>query len=106
MIEGSANPERKISKEEVLESVRSLGIENPEAMKLVQEWTIQRESEVQTSKDAIVFNLERTDLYVAAGDIAGAIENLADALYQAKQENESELIDVITNKINELSQSA
>jgi hypothetical protein len=89
-----------IKKDDVLVALRS---KSPRAMELVNTWTKQQEALVVTSKDAIVLNLSRADLYVAAGDLKGALECLQDALYQAVQEGEDLLCKQIKGEIAKLS---
>ena len=98
----------KIEKEKVLEMLKTKGVEDPETKALVLEWTKEREAVVakeNTSRAAIVFNIERSDLYVAANDIEGAIECLESALTQAEQENEEKLRKEILEKIESLEES-
>jgi hypothetical protein len=57
-----------------------------------------------TSRAAIVFNIERADLYVAAGDFEGAVDCLEDASTQAVQEDEMGLLKQISDKIGQLIQ--
>ena len=95
----------KIEKEKVLEMLKTKGVEDPETKALVLEWTKEREVEVakeNTSRASIVFNIERSDLYVAANDIEGAIGCLESALTQAEHENEEELLKEILEKIEKL----
>ncbi len=96
----------KIEKEKVLEMLRLNGFEDPKTKEMVIGWTKQREAEVEKSEnpnhESIVFNIERTDLYLAARDKDGAIENLNDALQQAEQENEVELQNQILEKLKDL----
>jgi hypothetical protein len=94
--------EGNIEKGKVLEMLRTNGFDHPETRELVIKWTEQQEALVVTSRDAIVLNIERTDLYLAAGDKDGAIECLEDALTQADQENEKELQDQIVEKIKQI----
>lgn len=104
-LEQPQNPEGKIEREKVLEMLRTNGLEHPETKELVMKWTAQREAEVEkenTSCAAIVFNIDRSDLYIAAGDKDGAKECLESALDQADQENEKELQDQIIEKLRSL----
>ena len=99
------NNQEKIEKEKVLEMLRTNGLEHFETNELVTKWTLQKEAEVKkenTSRAAILLNIDRTDLYIAIGDNEGAIKNLEDALEQADQENEKELQDQIIEKIKAL----
>jgi len=97
------NGAEKVEKAKVLEMLRTNGFDHPETRELVIKWTEQQEALVVTSRDTIALNIERTDLYLATGDIKGAKECLEDALTQADQENERELQDQIVEKIKNLS---
>jgi FimV-like protein len=99
------NNQEKIEKGKVLEMLRTNGLDHIETKELVMEWTEQKEAEVEkenTSRATIVFNIERSDLYIAMGDKEGATECLEDALAQADQENEKELQDQIIEKLKSL----
>jgi hypothetical protein len=85
-----------ITKEDVLAALQG---NSPHAMDLVCAWTEQQEKLVATSRDAIILNISRADLYVAAGDREGAIDCLNDALYQARQEGENLLCKQIEERI-------
>jgi hypothetical protein len=97
--------QEKIEKGKILEMLKANGSEHPETKALVIKWTEQQEALVNkenTNRAAIIFNIERSDLYIAAGDIAGALECLEDARLQAHQENETELYDQIMKKMDEM----
>ena len=99
------NDQEKIKKEKVLEMLRTNGPDHPETRELVMRWTVQREIEVRkenTSRATIIFNIERSDLYIAGGDKNGAIECLEDALTQAVHENEKGLEKQIMKKLKSL----
>ncbi|MDP3947360.1 MAG: hypothetical protein Q8Q41_01560 [bacterium] len=99
------NSQEKIEKEKVLEMLRANGFEHLETRDLVIKWTEQQEALVakeNTGRAAIVFNIERSDLYLAVGDKDGAIKCLEDARAQAHQENEGELYDQIMKKMDEI----
>ncbi|MBI5401188.1 MAG: hypothetical protein HZB12_03700 [Candidatus Yonathbacteria bacterium] len=99
------NGHEKIEKENVLEMLRANGFEHPETRDLVIKWTEKQEALVtkeNTSKATIVFNIERSDLYLATRDKEGALECLEDARTQAYQENEMELYDQIIKMMDEV----
>lgn len=99
------NSQEEVGKEKVLEMLLANGTDDPETRELVIRWTEQQEALVakeNTSRAAIVFNVERADLYVAAGDINEALECLEDARTQAHQENEAELYVQIMKKMDDL----
>lgn len=55
-----------IETEDLLRRIRANGLEDPETMKLVQEWTLQQEelvTRVNTSQATIMFNILRADVY-------------------------------------------
>lgn len=100
----SSSPEkREVAKSEVIDAIRAKGITDPDVMNLVIRWTEQEEEKVareNTSKAAIMLNIERVDLYVEAGDIDGAIQCLEQARYQAEQEREEGLLKEIELKLS------
>lgn len=98
----------KVEKKRILEMLRDRGPQDPETMEAVFQWTQQREAlAVQdgTSRGHILFEIERADLYIAAGDIDGALECLDDARFQAQQENEPELYGQIMQRMDEIEAS-
>ncbi|MCC7160139.1 hypothetical protein IT399_00200 [Candidatus Nomurabacteria bacterium] len=104
-MEKQPNREIKIQKNEVLELLKTKGIENPEVKKLVVQWTIQQEefaTQEGTTTAFINFNIDRADLYLAIGDIEGALDALDDARRQAYQENEIEIYGQIMARMREI----
>jgi len=99
------NVQENIEKEKVLEMLRANGLGHPETMEMVIAWTKQQEALVEkegTASARILFEIERSDLYLAVGDIEGALECLEDALTQAHQENEDEFYSQIIKKMDEI----
>jgi len=95
----------KIEKEEVLAAIRAKGIEDPEVKALILQWTKEREDErnrAQSARVVVQFEIDRADLYIAAGDIEGAIESLERASELAYGEREMDLRDTIEEKIERL----
>ncbi len=95
----------EIKKTDVIESIKSNGVSSPETLAMIIAWTLQEEVRVSrenTSRAATVFNIERADLYMAAGDTEGALECLEDARVQAHNENETELYQQILTKMDEV----
>ena len=80
----------KTEKQVVLDIIMRHGIDSPEAMQLILDWTKNREGRVQTPNDQIEFEIDRADLYIAAGDVEGAIECLEDALLIIINENSAD----------------
>lgn len=97
--------EQKVEKEKILEMLRANGFEHPETKALVMRWTEEQEAAVtadNTSRAAIAFDIERADLYVAIGDIDGALELLDSAREAANCENDESLYDKIMKKMDEI----
>lgn len=97
--------EGKVEKGAVLEAIRTKGLEDPETMALVVRWTKEREEErnrAASPRVGIQFEIDRADLYIAAGDIGGAIEGLEWALEHARGENQTDLYEKIKEKIERL----
>ena len=55
-----------------------------------------------SGRASILLNVERSDLYVAIGDIDGALDCLESARIQAYQNNERELYDHIMEKMDSM----
>ncbi|MFZ2522113.1 MAG: hypothetical protein WAX44_01215 [Minisyncoccia bacterium] len=104
--EGPPNNESiEIETEEVLERLRATGPDDPETMKFVMEWTFQQEElvrRVNTSKATMMFNILRSDVYLAAGDKDEALQCLEEARMQAHQEDEETLYNMIMKKMDEI----
>jgi len=80
----------KFEKSFVIQQLREHGFDNPETQKLVEQWTIQKEAQVGNSVvDQLVFDCERSDLYLAIGDTDGAIEILTSVLDQTQAANQN-----------------
>lgn len=104
-MEHEPNLERRIEKSEVIELIKGRGLTDPAVMELVQAWTAQQEEQVtgeDTPAVTIRLNIERADLYIAAGDKQGALDVLEDARFQAQQENEDYLYREIEEKMSEI----
>ena len=89
-----ASPERIIDHSEVIEALKAKGPDDPEVKQLVIKWTEQQESIIAEDFKAnsrIIFELRRSEIYIAAGDPEYALECLQDALTQAVGEGEVEL---------------
>ncbi len=104
-MEHESNLEKRIEKLEVIGLIKECGLNDPAVMELVQAWTTQQEEQV-TSEDTpaatIRLNIERADLYIAAGDKQGALEVLDDARFQAQQESEDDLYRAIEERMSEI----
>jgi hypothetical protein len=104
-MESEPNLERRIEKSELTELIKGRGLTDPAVMELVQAWTTQQEEQVtgeDTPAATIRLNIERADLYLAAGDKQGALEVLDDARFQAHQENEDDLYRETEEKMSEI----
>ena len=71
-VEGGKSAERRL-----VRLLREKGVEDPEAKKLLADWTQRQEGEVKKSSDpataAIELNLRKARLYFAAGYEGGSI---------------------------------
>lgn len=95
----------KIEKEKVLEMLRAHGFDHPETKEIVTKWAEQREASVMeknTRRAQVLFEIERSELYLAAGDAEGALRCLEDARFVAHQENEHELYGQIMKRMDEI----
>ncbi len=85
MVERTPSPE--ISDAELVEALRSRGINDLEVIGLLFSWTMQEEAKVgRAPRDGVEFNIRRGKIYVAAGYHEEALEMFQDALLQAEQE--------------------
>ena len=104
-MEGIPNEERIIDKSEVVNEIKTKGIEGLGVKELVERWTIEQEKNVEqvgTAEASINFNIDRADLYLATGDKEGALEALEDARLQAYQEGNIELYNKIMTRMDEI----
>jgi rhamnogalacturonyl hydrolase YesR len=99
----------KIEKAKVLEMIRTKGLQDPETMDLIHAWTLEQEQQValeNTPTATLRFDLERVDLYLAAGDVEGALEFLENPetglFYAALQQGDQEICSLVEVKIKEI----
>ena len=97
--------EPKIEKDTVLQALREKGLDDPAVLEMVQQWT--REQELKAEQDSsgrgkLLFDLDRQDLYLAAGMKDDALQNLLDLLGQADAEGYDDLRARIAAKIEEI----
>ena len=100
-MEGVPTPENIPTKEEILKLLEVSGY-SPENIALVTRWTEEREKEVQTARDGVVFNIDRIEFYVAAGDAEGAFEAARYAYENAMREGEEDLVEKLVKMFPEL----
>ena len=103
--ENSQEHTEKVEKEKVLEMLRMHGFDHPETKEMVTKWAEQREESVMeedTRRAQVLFEIERSELYLAAGDVEGALGCLEDARLVAHQENEHELYGQIMKMMDEI----
>ena len=82
----------EVSEEEVIEKLKELGIHDIDAMTLLDRWTAQEEVRVgKDPLDSIRFNQRRAHIYLKAGYVEEALDNLEDAAIQALNEGRVEL---------------
>lgn len=90
--------------------LRVNGLEHFETKKMMLDWIKQQEalilkenvSGMDNNRADIIFDMERSDLYVAAGDIDGALDLLDGARQRALQGNEKEIYGQIMKKMDEI----
>jgi hypothetical protein len=84
---------------------RERGIGDPEAMKLLIEWTQEREADNEKSKDPearIRFELDRGDLYIQIGNLDGGFQAYEDARTMAWNEGREDIYKEIMEKLDRL----
>jgi len=88
MFKGIPNSESaEVSKGAVIMSLR----QNSEDLSLLNKFLDVRESEVQSSKEALILNIEIAEIYRDAGLVDAAYEAFLDARDQAIQEGDNDL---------------
>lgn len=92
----------EVSDQELIDALKSKGVEDPEVSKLLQRWTEQGEKKVATPEDAINFNRERARLYVEAGYVEEGLGVLESARIQAWNEQREELFNQIMTEMDEI----
>ncbi|GEM_PF-2482565 len=112
-MENITNPEQnreEIKKEKVIEMLQANGLEHPETKKMMLDWTRQQEASIlkenmngkDNNRANIIFDIERSDLYIAAGDMGGVLDLLDSARQRALQGDEKDLYDQIMKKMDEV----
>ena len=92
---------REIMVQEVIDALKSKGVEDSEVFELLQRWTEQEENKTETSEAAIELNRVRARLYVEAGYVQEGLDVLEDARMQAWNEQRIELYnDIMTEMDN------
>ena len=103
MNEKFPSPERKeVSDIELIDALKSKGVENPETFELLQQWTKQKEEKVRTPEEAIELNRKRARLYVEAGYVQEGLDVLESARMQAWNEQRQALFDEIMTEMDEI----
>lgn len=96
----------KKQKEEVLAMLRSNGMDDPATQKAMMQWVDSLDTWVAQQEDRdkarILTEIERSDLYVAVGDIEGARENLRIADWHANNLNLQDVRERILDKVAEI----
>ena len=90
------------TKEEILKLLEING-HNPETIAFVTKWTEERERQINTARDGVILNIDRIEFYLAIGDAEGAYECAKDALINAMNEGEEDLIERIQKIFPEIS---
>ena len=102
-IESGSNKNEKLLKDQVVDGLRSGGIEDSEVKEKLIEWTIKREEKVEsagrTVEARVNFEIEKAKLDFEGGYIDEAFETLDAVLYVAEQENRNDLIEIISDEI-------
>jgi len=102
-MEKSPSPEKsEISDQELINALKSKGVEDPEVHRLLQQWTEQGEKKVVNPENAIKFNQRRARLYLEAGYVQEGLEVLESARIQAWNEQREELFNQIMAEMDEI----
>jgi len=96
-------PNSKVSDEELIKSLKENGISNFETISLLDKWTVQEETKVgRDPLDSIGFNRRRANIYLKAGFIEEALDNLESAAIQALNEGRVDLRRQIISEIERI----
>lgn len=101
----SKQEKKEVSDQELVDALKSKGIENPEAFQLLQSWIKQGEknvAEANTPEATIEFNRKRARLYIDAGYVQEGLEVLEGARMQAHNERREELFSQIMTEMDEI----
>jgi len=103
MSEKFPSPEKKeTSDKELIDALKSKGVEDPETFKLLQKWTKQEERRGNSPEASIELNLKRGRLYIEAGYVQEGLEVLESARMQAWNEQREELFNQIMAEMDEI----
>ena len=86
---------------QLIEALRG-GFENPDAKKLLEDWTKQEEDKTGGPEASIEFNRKRARIYIKAGYLEEGLDVLESALDQAFHEGREELVREISTEIDHL----
>lgn len=102
-IEPESNENEEFLKGQIIDGLKSKGVEDPEVKKKLTEWTIKQEEKVElagrTVEARINFEMERALLYFEGGYVDEALETLDAALCVAEQEDRGVLVKKINDEI-------
>lgn len=85
----------------VIKVLKEKGIEDTDSVILLNEWTEQEEVKAGTDPMGhITLERKRGRLYLAAGFVTEAVESLKQAAYQARQNKDTGLYDLIWDEID------
>jgi len=110
MSEGDPKPQKKVvTAEEVVEILKTKGKDDPEAKELLSRWIIQEEelaAEANGGRANVVVSMSQAFLFSEAGLLKEALDSYRDALYQARQEGETDLEEMMRAEIEKLERLA
>ncbi len=110
MGEQEPKPEKKIiTSEKVIGVLKTKGWDDPDAKKIFIEWIIQEEelaAEANGGRANVVVSMSQAFVLSEAGLLRQALDGYRDALYQAHQEREIDLADMIKAEIEKLEKSS
>ena len=105
-IELGSNESEKLLRGQVVDGLRSGGVEDQEVKEKLIEWVIKQEEKVEsagrTVEARVNFEIEKAKLYFEGGYIDEALKTLNLALYVAEQENRDDLAEKISDEISRI----
>jgi len=103
-MEGTPNNE-SVDRGQLVELLKTKGFEDHETQRILNAWTKEQEDLVESlgiREARITFELNRAQLYFDSGFMQDSMQALHDALYVAQQENLSDQIKLVEDKMGEL----
>ena len=101
MYEQPTSPEKEITREQIIEALK-LGIDRPEVLQLLTEWTQQQETRAKRPEDNINVDRVRGHVYWEAGYTEAALDSFEAAWVAAQQGGMMQLSEESAQEVEDL----